>query len=62
MCLFPTKQPLKSVAVDPFGPLPKTEAKNRFFPVMADLLTKLTQVVALKQTTAFDVAKAFASH
>lgn len=45
MHLFPTKKPFESVAVDLFGPMPKTKAGNLFILVMANRFKKLKEVV-----------------
>ena len=57
--LFPATRPLKSLAIDILGPLPKTKAGKGFLLVITDRFTKLTQVVALRTTTAYTVATAF---
>ena len=57
--LFPATRPLESLAIDVLGPLPKTKAGRRFLLVITDRFTKLTQVVALRTTTAYMVATAF---
>ena len=57
--MFPPTRPLKSLAIDILGLLPKTRAGKRFLLVITDRFTKLTQVVALRTTTAYTVAIAF---
>ena len=57
--LFPATRPLESLAIDILGPLPKTKTGKRFLLVITDRFKKLTQVVALRTTTAYTVATAF---
>ena len=57
--LFPATGPLKSLAIDILGPLPKTKTGKRFLLVITDRFSKLTQVVALRTITAYTVAVAF---
>ena len=57
--LFPATRPLESLAIDILGPLPMTKAGKRFLLVITNRFTKLTQVVALRITTAYTVATAF---
>jgi hypothetical protein len=46
--LFPATRPLAYVAIDVFGPLPKTEHGNRFLLVMTDRFSKLAKTVPLR--------------
>ena len=57
MKLFPATTPLESVAMDLLGPLPPSKRGHRFILVMTDRFSKLTQVVAMKKTTAAMVAR-----
>ena len=57
--LFPATRPPESLAIDILGPLPKTKAGKRFLLVITDRFTRLTEVVALRSTTAYTVATAF---
>ena len=57
--LFPATRPLESLAIDIFGPLPKTKAGKLFLLVIAGRLTMLTQVIALRTNTAYTIAVAF---
>jgi hypothetical protein len=60
MQLFPAHEPLEFVAIDIFGPLPKTAHGNRFLLVISDRFSKLTRTIPMRTTTALAVAKAFA--
>jgi hypothetical protein len=60
--LFPATRPFAHVAIDIFGPLPKTEHRNRFLLVMNDRFSKLKNTVPLRTLTAFVCAHAFCKH
>jgi transposase InsO family protein len=62
MQLFPAHEPLEFVAIDIFGPLPKTAHGNRFLLVISDRFSKLTRTIPVRTTTALAVAKAFCTH
>ena len=62
MKLFAATTPLESVAMDLLGPLPPSKRGHRFILVMTDRFSKLTQVVAMKKTTAAMVAAEFCLH
>jgi hypothetical protein len=53
--LFPANSLLESVAMDIFGPLPKTRHGNRFLLAIADRYSKITRMVPLLVTTALVV-------
>jgi Integrase core domain/Integrase zinc binding domain len=60
--LFPANGPLKSVAVDILGPLPRTKHGSRFLLVISDRYSKVTKTVPLRTVTALSVARAFCDH
>jgi len=58
LTLFPAEEPLTSLSVDIFGPIPASKAKNRFILVITDRFSKLPKCVALRRITAMSVASA----
>jgi len=58
LTLFPAEEPLTSLSVDIFGPIPASKAKNRFILVITDRFFKLPMCVALRRITAMSVASA----
>lgn len=62
LALFLATVPLRSLAIDILGPLTKTKRGFRFLLVITDRSMKLTQVIPLRNITAFNVAVAFVEH
>ena len=62
LILFPAEGPLKDVAVDLVGPFPATKKGYKMILVISDRFSKLTQVVPLRNTEAYDCALAFVEH
>jgi hypothetical protein len=60
--LFPATGPLKSVAMDIFGPLPRMKLGNMFMRVIADRYTKVTRTVSLRTVTALSVVREYFDH
>lgn len=52
-------QPFERVAVDIFGPLPKTESGNIYVLVICDCFTRWTEAIAIPNQEAETIAKAF---
>lgn len=59
---FPPEGPLEDISVDLVGPFPKTKKGYTTILVICDRFTKLTQVVPLRSTEAYDCAVAFVEH
>jgi len=59
MRLFSATEPVKAVAIDLLGPLPRTPEGYEYRLVMCDRFSKLTRVVPLRDVTALDVLSAF---
>ena len=59
---FPPEGPLEDIAVDLVGPFSPTAKGYKMILVISDRFTKLTQVVPLRTTGAYDVAVAFVEH
>ena len=59
MKLFPAKKTLEYVAVDTFGPLPRTKHDRRFMQVIPDRFIKLEKTESLRNITSLSVAKTF---
>ncbi len=57
--LFPAQAPLNSVALDLFGPLPKSNFGYSFVLVMVDRFSKLCRFKALGSTTATKISNEF---
>ena len=62
LILFPAEGPLEDVAVDLVGPFPATKKGYKMILVISDRFSKLTQVVPLRNTEAYDCALAFVEH
>ena len=60
--LFPAAGPLEEVAMDILGPLPKSEAGNRFVLVITDRYSKMARAIPMQDTTTKDVAQVFVEH
>lgn len=56
---FLQRGPLKFVAVDIVGPLPKTKTSDKFIVVTTDRYLSLTRAIPTKKTTTTDVARIF---
>ena len=52
-------EPLERCAIDVLGPLPRTDAGNRFILVISDCFTRWTEAIPLPNQEAETVAKAF---
>jgi len=59
MRLFPATEPFAALAIDLFGPLPRTPEGYDYILVLCDRFTKVTQAVALKDISARGVLRAF---
>ncbi|CDF32213.1 unnamed protein product [Chondrus crispus] len=59
LTLFPAAGPLEFVAMDLYGPLPKTPHGNRHILVITDRFTKLCRAIPLRTTQAQQVAQTF---
>ena len=59
LTLFPAAGPLEFVAMDLFGPLPKTAHGNRHILVITDRYTKMCRAIPLRTAQAPQVAQAF---
>ena len=59
---FPPEGPLEDISVDLVGPFPTTKKGYTTILVICDRFTKLTQVVPLRTTEAYDCAVAFVEH
>ena len=54
--------PMERIAVDIYGPLPRTDSNNAFILVICDCFTKWTEAIALPNQEAITVTKAFVDH
>ena len=59
LTLFPAAGPLEFVAMDLFGPLPKTAHGNKHILVITDRFTKMCRAIPLRTAQAPQVAQAF---
>ena len=62
MKLFMARAPLEDVAMDLVGEFVTTPRGNKWLLVIVDRFTKLVRTVPMKNTEAYDVAKAFVTH
>lgn len=60
--LFPSAEPLELVAINIFGPLPKTKTGTHFILVMTDLFSNITKATSSTNTTSTTVPTIFVNN